>query len=62
MPPLDTIITAPHKPISSTVPDTVAVTTENKMSVRQLIDGQEYPVIKCDIIKKGFDHTAAVER
>ena len=31
------------------------------MSVRQLIDGQEYPVAKGDIIKKGFHWEAAVE-
>ena len=32
------------------------------MSARKLLDGQEYPVAKGDIIKKGFDHEAAVER
>ena len=31
------------------------------MTVRQLLDGQEYPVAKGDIIKKGFDHEASVE-
>ena len=32
------------------------------MSVIQLLDGQEYPVTKGDIIKKGFDREAAVGR
>ena len=32
------------------------------MSVRQLLDGQEHPVSEGDIIKKGFDRKAAVER
>ena len=30
--------------------------------MRQLLDGQEYPVAKGDIIKKGFDREAAVEQ
>ena len=29
--------------------------------MRQLLDGQEYPVSKVDIIKKVFDHEASVE-
>ena len=32
------------------------------MAVRQLIDCQEYPVTKGDIINKGFDCKAADER
>ena len=46
----------PHVPNANTAPE-----TENKTSVRQLLDGQEYPVEECDIIKKGFDRKAAVE-
>ena len=53
----DEINTAPHVPNSDT-----ALDTENKTSVRQLLDGQEYPVTEGGIIKKGFDHEAAVER
>ena len=34
---------------------------ENKNSLRQLIDNQEYTVTKCDIIQEGFDHEAGVE-
>ena len=34
----------------------------NKTSVRQLLDGQEYPVAKVDIIKKGFGRESSVER
>ena len=49
--------TAPHAPNTVTSPD-----TENKTSVRQLLDGQEYPVSKGDIIKKGFDREVSVER
>ena len=30
--------------------------------MRQLLDGQEYPIEKGDIIKKGFDREAAVEK
>ena len=47
--PPNTINTAPHSP-------------NVKMSVWQLLDGQEYPVAKGDSIKKGFDREAAVER
>ena len=49
--------TSHHSPNADTCPD-----MENKTSVRQLLDGQEYPVTKGDIIKKGFDREAAVER
>ena len=49
--------TAPHAPNAATVPD-----AENMTSMRQLLDGQEYPVAKCDIIKKGFESKAAVEK
>ena len=35
---------------------------ENNTSVRQVIDSQEYPVAKGDIIKKGFYLKAAVEK
>ena len=49
--------TAPHAPNTSTSPD-----TENKMSVRKLLDGQEYTVAKGDIIKNGFYCKSAVER
>ena len=49
--------TAPHSPNSATDPD-----AENKTSVRQLLDGQEYPVAKGDIINKGFDRKASVEK
>ena len=38
---------SPHAPNSSTASD-----TENKTSMRQLTDGQEYPVTKGDIINK----------
>ena len=30
--------------------------------MRQLLDGQEYPVTKGDIIKNGFDHEAYVDQ
>ena len=30
--------------------------------MRKLIDGQEYPVAKGGIVKKGFDREAAIER
>ena len=40
---------SPHTPKNATYPD-----AENKTSVRQLLDGQEYPVAKGDIIKKDF--------
>ena len=46
-----------HAPNSATDPD-----AENKTSVRQLLDGQEYSVVKSDIIKKGFDRKSAVEQ
>ena len=49
--------TAPHAPNTDT-----STYAENKTSVRQLLDGQEYPVAKGDIIKKGFGRKAAVER
>ena len=49
--------TSHHSPNADTCPD-----MENKTSVRQLLDGQEYPVTKGDIIKKGFDCKSAVER
>ena len=57
----DAINTPPHSPKSATDPDADATTAEDKTSVRQLIDGKEYPVAKVDIIKKGFDCKAAVE-
>ena len=49
--------TAPHAPNVATDPD-----AENKTSVIQQLCGQEYPVAKGDIIKKGFDWKSAVER
>ena len=49
--------TALHAPNSATAPD-----AENKTSVRKLLYGQEYPVAKVDIIKKGFDCKASVEK
>ena len=49
--------TAPHAPNSST-----STNAENKMSVRQLLDDQEYPVAKGGIIKKAFDSKADVEQ
>ena len=52
----DTINTAPHSPNATTAPD-----AKNKTSVRQLLDGQEYPVAKGDIIKKGFYREAYVD-
>ena len=46
----DAMDTAPHAPNAATVPD-----AENNMFVRQLLDGQEYPVAKVDIdIGPGF--------
>ena len=48
--------TAPHSPNATTAPD-----AENKTYVRQLLYGQEYPVAKGDIIRKGFHREAAVE-
>ena len=45
-----------HAPNTATSPD-----IENKVSVRQLLDGQEYPVAKGYIIKKGFDIESTVE-
>ena len=49
------INTDPHTPNAANAPDSAAATAENKMSVRKLLDGQEYPVAKGDIINKGFD-------
>ena len=49
--------TSPQTPNSVTAPD-----AEDKTSVRQLLDSQEFPVAKGDIIKKGLYHKAAVER
>ena len=40
----DAISTAPHAPNTSPAPDAAATTTENKTYVRQLPNGQEYPV------------------
>ena len=56
------INTAPHAPNAATTPDSATITSENQTYVRQLIDDQEYPVAEIDIIKKGFDSKAAVER
>ena len=60
--PPNTINTAPHSPNADTAPDADSTTAENKTSVRQLIDGQEYPISKGDIINMGFDSEAAVEQ
>ena len=49
--------TTPHAPNSVN-----ALEAPNKTSVRQLLDGQGYPVVKFEIIKKGFYCEAAVER
>ena len=49
------IITTPPKTNFTTSTEPAAVTAENNTSVRQLIDGQEYPVAKSYFIKKGFD-------
>ena len=43
----------PHRPNDVTAPDAAAATAENKTSVRQLLDIQEYTVSKFGIIKKG---------
>ena len=48
---------APHAPNAATEPD-----AENKTSMKQLINGKEYPVIKGDVIKKGFDRESDFER
>ena len=45
----------PHAPNYATAPDAEFFNVENKMSARQLLDGQEYPVAKGDIIKNCFD-------
>ena len=47
---------ATDAPNDSTPPD-----TENKIYVRQLLDGQEYSVAKGDIIENVFGRKAAVE-
>ena len=60
--PPDSINTAPHAPNNATAPDSDVNTVENNTPVIQLLDGQEYPVSKGDIINKGFDYEAAVER
>ena len=52
----DTMNTTPHETNAVTASD-----MENNKSVRKLLDGQEYPVAKGDIIKKGLDRKAAVE-
>ena len=52
---------SPHSPNATTAPDAAATIVENKMSVRQLLDGQEYPVAKGGIIMKVFGREAAVE-
>ena len=49
--------TATHVPNADTIPD-----TENMTSVIQLLDVQEHPIAKGDIIKKGFDRKAAAEQ
>ena len=41
--------TGPHAPNTVTAPD-----IDNKMSVRQLLDGQEYPVKKVILLRRGF--------
>ena len=46
-----------HAPNADTV-----LGVENKTFVRLLLDVQEYPVAKGNIIKMGFDSEAAVER
>ena len=51
-----------HSPNDTTLPDATAATAENKMSARQLIHGQEHPVTKGDIIKKGFYRESAAEK
>ena len=56
------INTSPHASNSTTAPDADTTTAENSTSVRQLLDGQEYPVAKGDIIKKSFNHKSAVEQ
>ena len=58
----DAINTAPYATNYATAPDASVATTENKTSVRQLLDGQEYPVPKCDLIKKCFDRKSDVEQ
>ena len=60
--PPNAINTPPYSTNASTSPDNKAANVENKRSARQWIDGQEYPVDKGDIIKKGFYHEAAVEQ
>ena len=40
------INTAPHAPNAATAPYAVVTTAENETSVRQSIDGQEYPFTK----------------
>ena len=51
--------TAHHAPSAANAPDPDA---GNNISVRQLLDGNEYPVAKGDIIKKRFDRKADVEQ
>ena len=48
--------TSPHAPNFVTAPD-----AENRTSVRQILDGQEYHVAKGEIIKMGFDREYDVE-
>ena len=60
--PPDATSTIPHAPNAANDPDAAAATAENKMSAIQLRDGQEYPVARGDIIKKGFDCKSAVEQ
>ena len=56
------INTTLHAPNYTTSTDAVATTVKNNTSARQLLDGQEYPVAKCDNINKGFDCEASIER
>ena len=58
----EAINTATHTPNVSNAPYSAATTAENNMSVRQLLYGQGYPVAWGGIIKKFFDHEAAVEK
>ena len=56
------INTAPRASNAATASEYAASTAENKMSMRQLLYGQEYTVAKGDIIKKGSDYKASVEK
>ena len=52
----------PHSPNAATASDSYINTEEKNTSLRQLLDGQEYPVAKVDIIKKIFYYKSTADQ